>query len=168
MANKLLRDIARAVGGRMKSVLAQLAKQEAKRLVGHMRERVKDKLAAPARQSPTLEAPAPKPAQRVTAPVAPAEAASPPPKPASAATQPGKKRGAKSSTPTLFTTTEAALRIDLNTASRAELVTLSGVGLARADAIISGRPYATPEELVAKRVIPASLFESIKDRIKAQ
>lgn len=55
--------------------------------------------------------------------------------------------------------------ININTASRNELDTLSGVGEATAQKIIDGRPYDVIEELVEKKAVSKSVFEKIKERI---
>jgi competence protein ComEA len=55
--------------------------------------------------------------------------------------------------------------INVNTASAGELDTLWGIGPARAQAIITNRPYGSIDELKTKVKIPASIFEKIEDRI---
>jgi DNA uptake protein ComE-like DNA-binding protein len=57
--------------------------------------------------------------------------------------------------------------IDINKASAAELDTLPGIGKKRAQKIIANRPYGSPDELVAKKVLPKSVFESVKGKIVA-
>ncbi|MFH1840981.1 MAG: ComEA family DNA-binding protein [Candidatus Shapirobacteria bacterium] len=56
-------------------------------------------------------------------------------------------------------------KIDINTASAGELDTLSGIGPARAQAIIANRPYASIEEVVTKAKVPQSVFDKIKGNI---
>jgi competence protein ComEA len=69
---------------------------------------------------------------------------------------------------TVSTQAEAAL-IDINSASKDELVAkLPGIGAARADAIIKGRPYKGKDELVQKKIIPQSVYNGIKDKIIAR
>jgi len=58
--------------------------------------------------------------------------------------------------------------IDINRAKADELMTLKGVGEARAAAIIKGRPYARKDELVQKKIIPESVYNEIKDKIIAK
>lgn len=62
----------------------------------------------------------------------------------------------------------AAAQIDINRAKAEELMTLKGVGDARAKAIIKGRPYARKDELVQKGIIPESVYNDIKDKIIAK
>lgn len=58
--------------------------------------------------------------------------------------------------------------IDINTASKDELQTLTGIGPARADGIVKGRPYKGKDELHRKGIIPQGVYEGIKDRIVAR
>jgi DNA uptake protein ComE-like DNA-binding protein len=58
--------------------------------------------------------------------------------------------------------------IDINRAKADELMTLKGIGEARAAAIIKGRPYARKDELVQKKVLPESVYNELKDRIVAK
>jgi DNA uptake protein ComE-like DNA-binding protein len=58
-------------------------------------------------------------------------------------------------------------QIDINTATKAQLDVLPGIGPARADAIIKGRPYRAKDELVKKNIIPESVYDGIKERIIA-
>lgn len=58
--------------------------------------------------------------------------------------------------------------IDINTADKATLMTLDGIGEARSDAIIKGRPYRAKNELADKGVIPEAVYDKIKDKIIAR
>ncbi|NNM73973.1 ComEA family DNA-binding protein [Enterovirga aerilata] len=58
--------------------------------------------------------------------------------------------------------------VDINHASKEELDALPGVGPARAEAIIKGRPYKGKDELLRKKVIPSGVYEGIKERIVAR
>ena len=62
----------------------------------------------------------------------------------------------------------AADPIDVNSASKAELTALKGVGDARADAIIKGRPYKGKDELAQKGIIPQGVYDDIKNQIIAK
>jgi DNA uptake protein ComE-like DNA-binding protein len=57
--------------------------------------------------------------------------------------------------------------IDINSASRKELMSLAGVGDADAERIIRGRPYLTKAELVTKHVMPTGPYLSIRNRLVA-
>jgi DNA uptake protein ComE-like DNA-binding protein len=63
---------------------------------------------------------------------------------------------------------KAEALIDLNSASKVELMTLKGVGEARADAIIKGRPYKGKNELADKKIVPENVYNDIKDKIIAK
>ena len=56
-------------------------------------------------------------------------------------------------------------KININTASQSELESLTGIGEARAKAIMTGRPYADASEIVSKAKIPTSVYEQIKDQL---
>ena len=58
--------------------------------------------------------------------------------------------------------------IDINRAKPDELMTLKGIGEARAAAIIKGRPYTRKDELVQKKIVPESVYNDIKDQIIAK
>ena len=55
---------------------------------------------------------------------------------------------------------------NINTASAADMVkTLKGIGEARAKAIVAGRPYAAPQDLVTKKVLTQGVLDGMKDAI---
>jgi len=58
--------------------------------------------------------------------------------------------------------------IDINSASRAQLKTLPGIGDAEARRIIAGRPYLTKTDLVTSKVLPAGSYVAIKRQIIAK
>jgi DNA uptake protein ComE-like DNA-binding protein len=62
----------------------------------------------------------------------------------------------------------AADRMDINSASEAQLATLDGIGSARAKAIVDGRPYGGKDDLVKKKIIPQGVYDKIKDQIIAR
>jgi DNA uptake protein ComE-like DNA-binding protein len=57
--------------------------------------------------------------------------------------------------------------VDLNRASRKELMTLPGIGIEEARRIIANRPYLTKTDLVAKNVLPVGPYLSLKHLVVA-
>src|SRR5882672_1004468 len=62
----------------------------------------------------------------------------------------------------------ASTLIDLNSASRDDLMNLEGIGEVRADAIIRARPFKAKTELVERRLIPEALYDKIADKVMAR
>lgn len=58
--------------------------------------------------------------------------------------------------------------IDINTATDAELKAVPGIGDAFAAKIIAGRPYANKTQLKSRKIVPAVLYEQVKDRLIAK
>jgi len=58
--------------------------------------------------------------------------------------------------------------LDLNSASRDDLMSLDGIGEVRADAIIRARPFKAKTELVERRLIPEALYDKIADKVMAR
>jgi DNA uptake protein ComE-like DNA-binding protein len=82
-----------------------------------------------------------------------AQGAKPAPKGKTAATQAGSAAKAKP--------------LDINTASKEDLMKVPGIGEAYSTKIIEGRPYKSKDELVRKKIIPQATYDRIKDQIVA-
>ncbi|MDP2005865.1 MAG: helix-hairpin-helix domain-containing protein [Rubrivivax sp.] len=57
--------------------------------------------------------------------------------------------------------------VDINSASRAELKSLPGIGDAEAERIIAARPYPSKAKLAADKVLSLEAYTALKGRIVA-
>jgi DNA uptake protein ComE-like DNA-binding protein len=101
--------------------------------------------------APTAAAPAP--ATTAPAPAKPAAAAPAPAKPAAAAPAPATKPAV------------ATGPVNINAATAEQLDSIPNIGEKRSEAIIKGRPYATTQELVSKKVLTQGVFDKVKDKV---
>lgn len=111
----------------------------------------------PAAPAPVAAPPLPKPVP-VTPPTAAAQPV-PAAQPAPAAT-----RTASVETKPEPAPSAAGRLVDLNTASVEELNKLNGAGMI-GRSVVKGRPYASPEDLINKRILNRSTYDRIKDQI---
>jgi competence protein ComEA len=58
--------------------------------------------------------------------------------------------------------------LDLNSATREQLVSLPGVTESEADHVIAGRPYGEPGELVTRHIMAKPEYDRIADRVTAK
>jgi DNA uptake protein ComE-like DNA-binding protein len=61
-----------------------------------------------------------------------------------------------------------AKQLDINVASKQQLMTLPGVTEAIADQIIAGRPYLTKAHVMTRKIISDELYGVIRNRIKVE
>jgi DNA uptake protein ComE-like DNA-binding protein len=58
--------------------------------------------------------------------------------------------------------------VDINSATKAQLSALPGIGDKYSDKIIAGRPYANKSQLVSKKVLPQGVYNKISGMIIAK
>jgi len=89
---------------------------------------------------------------------APATTPSSTPAPAAPAAKPARHHAAKTAT----------AAIDLNSATKEQLMTLPGIDDATADKIIAARPFAKRMDLVSKSVVTKAEYAKIKSKVMAK
>jgi DNA uptake protein ComE-like DNA-binding protein len=80
----------------------------------------------------------------------------------------GKKTIASQPAAKLATAPVSAALVDINSATKEELMKLPGVGTAYSDKIIKSRPFKGKNELVSKNIVPKATYEKIRDLIIAK
>jgi competence protein ComEA len=55
--------------------------------------------------------------------------------------------------------------INVNTATQEQLIELPRINTDEAKAIIAGRPYSDPSELLTRRILPKATYDRIADRL---
>jgi competence protein ComEA len=59
-------------------------------------------------------------------------------------------------------------QLDLNTATKDQLLNLPGVTAAEADRVIAGRPYSEAGDVVTRHIMPKTEYDKIADRVTAK
>ncbi len=78
------------------------------------------------------------------------------------------KTAHKAASKTAKAATAAVPKLDINSATKDQLMELPGIGDALATKIIAGRPYKTKADLKAKNVIPSATYNKIASKIIAK
>jgi len=63
---------------------------------------------------------------------------------------------------------KSAPKVDLNSASREDLMKLPGVGDATAEKIIAARPFKSKDELVSKSIVTKTEYQKISAKVIAK
>jgi competence protein ComEA len=58
-------------------------------------------------------------------------------------------------------------KIDINTATKDELMAFKGIGEKYSDKIIAGRPYARKDQLLSKNILPDATYKKIEAQVVA-
>ena len=75
--------------------------------------------------------------------------------------------GKTDTTATSPSKTPDSQKIDINSATKAQLDALPGIGAAYSQKIIDGRPYNSKRDLLTRKIVPQSTYDGIQDKIIA-
>ena len=74
----------------------------------------------------------------------------------------------KSTTPKAHAAKKAAPKVDINSASKEDLMKLKGVTDEIAEKIMAGRPYKSKGELLSKKILTKAEYKKIRGKIMAK
>jgi competence protein ComEA len=122
---------------------------------------------ATAASTPAAKAPSPaSPPPSAAAPAAPTAASAPA---APAAAPPAASAAPAKATPSGHSSEVGKVapgeKVNINSASKEDLMRLPGIGPTKAQAIIDGRPYSTPEDIMKVKGIKEGTYGKLKDNI---
>lgn len=120
--------------------------------------------ATPAPAAPVAAPEAKKPGEPATAQPPPAAEKQIPAQKLGTKPKKGKASKEKKETPKLA----PGQKVNLNTASQEELEKLPGVGRVKAQAIMKGRPYKSPEDIMKIRGIKEGTYQKLKEFISVK
>ena len=82
-------------------------------------------------------------------------------------TEPAKPAAKSTSTHHHSTSSKSAPKVDINSASKEDLMKVPGIGDATADKIIAGRPFKSKSELESKGIVTKSEYSKISAHVIA-
>jgi competence protein ComEA len=87
---------------------------------------------------------------------------------APATSQPAASNAKSASSASKSSTHSSAPKVDLNSASREDLMKVPGIGDATADKIIAARPFKSKSELMSKKIVTESQYKKLSAHVIAK
>jgi DNA uptake protein ComE-like DNA-binding protein len=85
----------------------------------------------------------------------------------STASKPSQTNSPAASSNASSSKTPDSQKVDINSATKAQLDALPGIGAAYSQKIIDGRPYNSKRDLLTRKIVPQSTYDGIQDKIIA-